>query len=86
MEVHDVIAPSRKKTSQAHTRREVERVPNCERTALDALARGALEEPPSRIAGEFRTVSAAQQPEREAKHLGFAAGKAALRVDAEDAE
>ena len=85
VEVHDVVAHARKKVSQAHRRREVERIANRERMALDALASRALVEPSARIAGEFRTMSAAQQPERQAEHLGLASGESEFRIDAEDA-
>jgi hypothetical protein len=81
-----VVGDARKEIAQTHPGREVERVANRERMALDTRASRALVKQPARIAGELSMMSFAQQSEREAEDLGFAAGESALGIDAEDAQ
>ena len=85
VEVHDVVVRARKKMSQPHPCGKIDRVTNRQRMTLDAFTSRPLVEPSTRVAGKFRMMSVAQEPEREAKHLSLATRKSELRINAEDA-
>src|SRR6266404_1720040 len=74
------------RASQRYGGREIERIADGQGTADDA---GCLCAPPQfarRIAEQLRAMAHRAELERESKHLGFAAGELAFRIDPGDAE
>ncbi len=70
--------------AQFEPRPQVDGVANPERTADDSRRVGSAPEQSLRIAGEFRLMAGADEINRQAEHLTLAAGKIALRIDAEN--
>lgn len=70
--------------AQLEPRPQVDGVANPERMADDSRRAGSPPEQSLRIAGEFRQMAGTDEFERQAEHLTLAAGKVALRIDAEN--
>jgi len=79
-----VVSAAAQDGAQFEPRSQVDRVANPERMADDSSRAGSAPEQSLRVAGELRLMAGANELERQAQHLTLAAGKIALRIDAEN--
>jgi hypothetical protein len=86
MEMHDVVAALGKYRAKPERGTQVQGVSNRKRMTYDTRSRGSRVKLSARVAGKLCVVSRAKQFQRESENLGFAAGKAKLGIDPENAK